>query len=501
MARRRLDAEAYTVGWICALPIELAAAQMMLDEEHLPHHGIDSSQYTLGCISNHNIVLSCLPAGQMGIGAAAFSAGQTLSKFRSIRFGLMVGVGGGVPSAEDVRLGDVVISQPVKQHGGVVQYDFGRTGILGLMTRTGSLNAPPKMLLNAVAQLRALRYQDRDSFATHLSIFDRNPRFSRDKAGPDVLFEATYTHNGGATCSQCRVERIQQRAARESGEEVTIHYGMIASGNQVMKDGLTRDRLSKELGGVLCFEMEAAGLMNDFPCLVIRGISDYADSHKNKTWQPYAAATAAACAKAILSLVPADDMMETKATRELDKRPISLGLRNMSMREVTDQSQVLGALRHTIPHISSTQAEDIYNILDDIRGQVSQLPSQLAYSQRTSLPRSNYVLHNGRMAEHSSPLQESIERLQSEVSREEKVHNEEAESFIDDLECVIHSISALPKDPSRSASRLKVKMFGESEVVSSREMKRLCGIISSSHGVGLNVGRKLQLCPLALYYS
>lgn len=74
------------------------------------------------------------------------------------------------------------------------------------------------------------------------------------------------------------------------------HYGLIASGNQVMKDGLTRDRLAKELG-VICFEMEAAGLMDHFPCLVIRGICDYADSHKNKRWQKYAAMTAAACAK------------------------------------------------------------------------------------------------------------------------------------------------------------------------------------------------------------
>ncbi|KAF2189136.1 hypothetical protein K469DRAFT_502111, partial [Zopfia rhizophila CBS 207.26] len=65
-------------------------------------------------------------------------------------------------------------------------------------------------------------------------------------------------------------------------EEVTIHYGTIASGNQVMKDGVTRDRLNAELGGVLCFEMEAAGLVNDFPCLVVRGICDYAESHKNK---------------------------------------------------------------------------------------------------------------------------------------------------------------------------------------------------------------------------
>lgn len=60
-----------------------------------------------------------------------------------------------------------------------------------------------------------------------------------------------------------------------------------------------------DLGGdILCFEMEAVGLMNDFKCLVIRGICDYADSHKNKLWQPYAAAVAAAYATELLSVIP-----------------------------------------------------------------------------------------------------------------------------------------------------------------------------------------------------
>ncbi|KAI1322414.1 hypothetical protein F5Y16DRAFT_416032 [Xylariaceae sp. FL0255] len=78
-------------------------------------------------------------------------------------------------------------------------------------------------------------------------------------------------------------------------------------GNQVMRDGTMRDRVSSELGGLLCFEMEAAGLMNTLPSLVIRGICDYANSHKNKRWQPFAAATAAAYAKEILSVIPVKD--------------------------------------------------------------------------------------------------------------------------------------------------------------------------------------------------
>lgn len=97
---------------------------------------------------------------------------------------------------------------------------------------------------------------------------------------------------------------------------MSIYYGTIASGNQVMRDGSTRDRVSAEFGGVLCFEMEAAGLMNSFPCLVIRGICDYADSHKNKMWQAYAAGTAAACAKEVLSVLPPAEVAKSLTVDE-----------------------------------------------------------------------------------------------------------------------------------------------------------------------------------------
>lgn len=102
------------------------------------------------------------------------------------------------------------------------------------------------------------------------------------------------------------------KRTERGSEEVVIHYGTIASGNQVMKDGETRDRISVELGGVLCFEMEAAGLAITFPCAVIRGICDYADSHKNKSWQPYAAATAAAVTKELLLIIPAEEIAKTE---------------------------------------------------------------------------------------------------------------------------------------------------------------------------------------------
>ena len=314
---RRLRREEYTVGWICALPVELAAAQEMLDEEHedLERDNNDDNLYSLGSIAGHNVAIVCLPAGRIGNNPAAAVAMQMRATFRWIRFGLMVGIGGGVPSAEaDVRLGDVVVSQPHRAFGGVVQYDLGKATPSGF-ERTGSLNSPPQILLAAIARVRANELRGRSKLSEHVSKFDRIPKFWRDNAGPDVLFEALYHHEGGHTCDLCDTHRQEARQPREI-KEVVVHYGTIASSNQVMRDGRTRDRLSHEFGGILCFEMEAAGLMNSFPCLMIRGICDYADSHKSKTWQPYAAAVAAAYAKEVLSAIPPTDMAKTRTVEE-----------------------------------------------------------------------------------------------------------------------------------------------------------------------------------------
>jgi nucleoside phosphorylase len=224
--------------------------------------------------------------------------------FPWLHFSVFVGIGGGVPSPDyDIRRGDVVISQPADQHGGVVQYDFGRTEPQGHIKRIGSLNTPPTLLLNALATLRSEDLRGKTAVNTHLSAFSAISHFARPDSSPDTLFVASSQHCPGANCVNCRPEEILQRAARTTSDPV-LFYGNIASGNQVMEDGLTRDRISNELGGIMCFEMEAAGLMNNFPCLVIRGISDYADAHKNDAWQPYAAATAAACAKDLLRIIP-----------------------------------------------------------------------------------------------------------------------------------------------------------------------------------------------------
>ncbi|KAF2237695.1 purine and uridine phosphorylase [Viridothelium virens] len=299
--------QAYTIGLICTLPVELAAMRLLLDVEYQePCWSLDGTNiYTFGSMAGHDVVLACLPAGQYGNSSAAIAAAQMRLNFGSIRFALLVGIGGGVPSpGSDVRLGDVVVSQPRAQHGGVVQYDMGKAHGPGNFERTGYLQPPSTVPLNAISKLQSTHFMGLQQYRGFLSTICQNQYFARPKPESDILFEADTKHTGPKDCSQClqRYGAILRR--HRPANHPLVHYGTIASGNRVIRDGIIRDKISTDLGGVLCFEMEAAGLMNIFPCLVIRGISDYADSHKNDKWQPHAAATAAAYAKEILTVIP-----------------------------------------------------------------------------------------------------------------------------------------------------------------------------------------------------
>jgi nucleoside phosphorylase len=132
MAERALTYRDYTVGWICALEVEQAAARALLDPEHprLPSIAGDPNRYRFGSINGHNVVIACLPDGETGNNPAATIATRMTMNFASLRFGLMVGIGGGVPRPpdyNDIRLDDVVISSATGEYGSVVQYDRGKT--------------------------------------------------------------------------------------------------------------------------------------------------------------------------------------------------------------------------------------------------------------------------------------------------------------------------------------------------------------------------------------
>ncbi|KAH9241071.1 hypothetical protein K456DRAFT_1744816 [Colletotrichum gloeosporioides 23] len=301
-----LSHEAYTVGWVCALPKEQTAAIAMLDQRHPNIANMqpptDTNAYTLGSIGGHNIVIACLPKGQIGVVSAATVATNMVSTFPSIKIGLMVRIGGGIPSNK-VRLGDVVVSIPTGTHPGVVQWDLGRAKDGGIFERTGSLNNPPNFL--RFPKLAA-KYLRSDAL--------RDVLFKADCAHVDIEDVSSSGEDEFDACRHCDNKKAKERRLRDT----RIHYGLIASGNQVVKDGIFRDKLNRDLGGhVLCVEMEAAGLMTNFPCIVVRGICDYADSHKNRQWQEHAAAVAAACAKELLAQIEPGSVQAERSARDI----------------------------------------------------------------------------------------------------------------------------------------------------------------------------------------
>lgn len=305
------------MGWICALPIELAAAKGMMDEEHgdpqTPPQEADHNAYLLGCVGQFKVVVACLPKDEIGASSAAAVAKDMLFTFPRIRVGLLVGIGAGIPDYDgddihDVRLGDVVISSD-KENGGVVLYDFGKKLPDGSFQSVYALDRPPRPLRTAISRLDAEHQTRENKIPLYINEmlgkhpFMRKKGFAYPGQSADNLFRASYLHVSGRSCAKCDLsERIDRDPENRPDADPFIHYGVIATGSAVVKHAPTRDEI-RQKHRAICLDMEAAGLMNNFPCVVIRGISDYADSHKNDRWQPYAAAAAAACAKELLDYV------------------------------------------------------------------------------------------------------------------------------------------------------------------------------------------------------
>ncbi|OPB35998.1 hypothetical protein A0O28_0111640 [Trichoderma guizhouense] len=304
----------YTVGWICAIHTEYVAALTFLDERHEGPEYVsinDNNDYTLGKIGRHNVVIAVLPNGEYGLSSAANVARDMLHSFPNVRIGLLVGIGGGAPTLKhDIRLGDVVVGVPINGTGGIIQYDFGKSIQGQEFQGTGFLNQPPMLLRTAVGGLMAQYESDGNHIgeAVNSAIMAKKLRFREKYARPetttDRLYRPQVVHplNNETDCAIIcgdGLSNLIERSDREEEEDdPAIHYGLIASANTLMRDASVRDEMAKK--GVLCFETEAAGLMNHFPCLVIRGICDYSDSHINTTWQGYAAMAAAAYTKDLL---------------------------------------------------------------------------------------------------------------------------------------------------------------------------------------------------------
>jgi len=307
--------EEVSIGIICPLPIEVAAMMQMLDERYSTRQfPRDPNLYHLGRIGAHNVVIAGLPDGLVGIASATTVAERLWVIFCSVKALLLVGIGGGVPTIKnDMRLGDVVVSRPDGKYGGVVQYDFGKCLSKGRFEHISALNSPPREVLSTLAAMKAnhlVNSTRQPNYLTYLEASQSNPNLKYPGAENDILFEANYDHIGGSDCAGCDKAREVKRKPRKANDPV-IHYGTIASANQLMRDSKKRDSYNQDYDGrILCFEMEAAGLMNSTPCLVIRGTGDYADSHKREdhAWHGYAAAAAAAFAKEFINTIPGSDL-------------------------------------------------------------------------------------------------------------------------------------------------------------------------------------------------
>ncbi|KAL4877133.1 hypothetical protein BJY04DRAFT_230933 [Aspergillus karnatakaensis] len=328
----------YTVGWVCALPIELVAARGMLDEQHgdpqTTPGNPDNNTYVLGSIGKHKIVIACLPRAQCGSMTAAVVAKDMLHTFQQIRFGLMVGIGAGIPSydpdedIQDIRLGDVVVGSD-KQNGGVVLYDFGQILGDGSFKAMYALNQPPRSLRTALSRLESEHMLRGSQVSAYVDqMLEKHPPlrcngWGRPDESTDNLFHSGYRHVEGNNCSNCDISQtIDRDDYNRRANTPAIHYGTIATGSAVIRHAPTRDKIKLEHRAI-CIEMGAAGLMNFFPCVVIRGIADYNDSHTNDIWRNYAAATSAAFAKELLGVVVAKEVQSERRANEVLHRGYS----------------------------------------------------------------------------------------------------------------------------------------------------------------------------------
>lgn len=320
----------FKVAIICALPSEAENVQAVFDrcwsgegKQYGKTLG-DQNSYTTGLIGEHNVVLVHMPG--MGNSSAAAVASSLRASFVKIQLALVVGVCGVVPihpeTKHEILLGDVVLSTAV------IQYDFGRQYPHGFQRKKNVEDTLGRASPEIRGFLNMLQlHQNRQRLSENLQLLMKSETFQRGVPTAqylgedrDRLYEASYVHqhrsgvdcdkchNNDIPCSKdcddigCETERIivrDRHSASRFGDGPAIHFGRFGSSSSVMKSGLDRDRLAKD-DRIAAFEMEGAGVWDQHPTILIKAACDYADSHKNKDWQAYAAAVAACCLKVFL---------------------------------------------------------------------------------------------------------------------------------------------------------------------------------------------------------
>ncbi|KEY75150.1 hypothetical protein S7711_01600 [Stachybotrys chartarum IBT 7711] len=313
------------IAIICALPIEAEAVEALLDYKWNGRPNIpgDRNIYTVGSIGQYNVVIAYLH--NMGVSSAAAAAVDCRRSFRKVEIALVVGICGALPiipgTKTPIYLGDVIISDGIIPYRNVrifTNQSIQRNALHDMMAK------PKRHIMALLAKLRvkssseALEEETRKNLEA-LGASDPAMRYPGIQA--DRLFEADYEHVGskekchrGGLCDDRRITRYR----RGDIANPKIHIGTMASGDALMKSARERDRIAQE-SKIIGFEMEANGVWDEMPSLVIKAVNDYADSHKNDIWQRYAAASAAAAMKAFLShWTPEDLLDETQEQGWLD---------------------------------------------------------------------------------------------------------------------------------------------------------------------------------------
>ncbi|KAL4745554.1 hypothetical protein BDW72DRAFT_52920 [Aspergillus terricola var. indicus] len=308
-----LDPNLYTVAWIAPLEIEVQAALQMLDKVHtggFPVSPGDDYVFHAGEIQGHNIVIATFAAGQpYGTSSATSLASHVRKSFPNLWFGLLVGVAAGLPNLacsppRDIRLGDVIVALAEGDHPAILPYGLGKqkgVSVFELLRYGHSLPQTIRVVSSAIGKIKAKEQGTEAVLRYYNEAARKDTKFSDPGQENDFFYPS---------CDDTPVAR--QR--RPDAKRTCVWYGTIGSGDKLLKSSRDRDEL-RDKYHVIGLEMEAAGVMNEIPVGNIRGVCDYGDERKNKDWQPYAAAMAAAFAKAVLLEITPKSAIQSASAR------------------------------------------------------------------------------------------------------------------------------------------------------------------------------------------
>ncbi|KAI1009085.1 hypothetical protein LB504_003130 [Fusarium proliferatum] len=356
--------DGFHIGIVCARSSHYDTVSHIVDEfwdgSSFRRSRRDPNSYSVGRIGDHPVVIVLLSLDGKVNSAAAVA--NFRASYPRLELVLVIGICGGVPgphAGEELLLGDVVISKALVQH------DFGRQYPDRFEIKNkldDCLGRPARNIRNFVAQLQTnrIRTEVEDKASVHLRELQKRAKETfRDAdyrypgADSDRLFPPAYVHRHKSGCGECvagtaevcnrsrelpccemgcdngemvqrhrlNARRILERAGDiEEAQAPYIFVGHLGSGYIVFNSGEERDRLA-QAHDLIAFETEGAGLWDEFPCIIVKGVCNYADSHKNKEWQNFAAATAAAVSKALIKEYPRTDGQDNE-TRVSSDAPV-----------------------------------------------------------------------------------------------------------------------------------------------------------------------------------